>query len=402
MIRSFLARTSGAADLRAWTEQRLKELARTISEKADRARRDASREAATLIEPVRHEARRGSERLDSLKEHLKQTDVRRQERARLTEQRLDATELAAAAREQEIVRLRQQVATLEAWAEGSDRTAAYFGDVMAACVSMHEYAGQVRDRIRAAALEREPLAHALIDKVLPDALYDLLLATIPPPACFEALDYTKADFRPFGGPPAPMVSRLLWQAFDRELVDGAMKDALLCLFAPVLRDHYARILGDEGAAEAAAAPMSARGRLMRRTPGYHLEPHLDPKRVLITGILYFARPQDSEDYGTSLFRIDREFNASYMKTFYPREHGLECTLAKTVKFRRNRLFAFINSGAAHGATIPADATQADRYAFQFYIKPHGPTLQRLIRNAPADRREQWGHLGAADSPEDDD
>ena len=401
MIRSLLARASGAAALRSWTEQRLKELAAAITTKAEAARGDASRDAARLIEAVRHEAHRASERLDGLKEHLKETDARRQERIGRAEQRLDTSEITNSAHEQELTRLRQQVATLEAWAAGSDRAATHFGEVTAACVSMPEYARQVRDRIRSAALQREPLSHAQIDNVLPDALYDLLLATIPPPACFEALDYTKADFRPFGGPPAPMVSRLLWQAFDRELVDGAMKDALLCLFAPVIRDHYARILGEEGAAEAAAAPMSARGRLMRRTPGYHLKPHLDPKQVLITGILYFARPQDSEDYGTSLFRIDREFNASYMTTFYPREHGLECELAKTVKFRRNRLFAFINSGAAHGATIPADATQADRYAFQFYIKPHGATLHRLIRNAPTDRREQWGHLGTMDSPEDD-
>jgi hypothetical protein len=28
-------------------------------------------------------------------------------------------------------------------------------------------------------------------------------------------------------------------------------------------------------------------------------------------------------------------------------------------------------------------------------------LHRLIRNAPPDRREQWGHLGTMDSPEDD-
>jgi hypothetical protein len=40
---------------------------------------------------------------------------------------------------------------------------------------------------------------------------------------------------------------------------------------------------------------------MPRRPGYHLEPHRDPKRSLLTCLLYLARPGDSDAQGTQLF-----------------------------------------------------------------------------------------------------
>lgn len=46
---------------------------------------------------------------------------------------------------------------------------------------------------------------------------------------------------------------------------------------------------------------------MLRRPGYRLPPHVDPKRRLLTGILYLARPGDSDEYGTQFYRVDRPF-----------------------------------------------------------------------------------------------
>ena len=44
---------------------------------------------------------------------------------------------------------------------------------------------------------------------------------------------------------------------------------------------------------------------MLRRPGYKLTPHLDPKRATMTVLLYLARPGDSEQFGTSLYSVDR-------------------------------------------------------------------------------------------------
>ena len=389
MIRSILARLTGVTALRASTERRLSDLARATSKKADAARRDAEHSAAAQIESLRNEVRRLSETVAGLSEREKaHHDKHDQDVGRLSER----SDRQSAERLDAVAALGERVALLEEWAKGTDATAPLLRAITRAYDEVGCVAMKTRQRIAAAALEFEPSPHVVIDDVLPDDFYELLLATIPPPACFEWMDHVKSDFRPEGGPPAPTASRLLWQLFDRDIVDGAMRDALLTLFAPVIHAHYATLLGEAQADAAASAPMSASGRLMRRLPGYHLEPHLDPKRVLITGILYCARPEDSDAYGTSLYRVTEPFVAPYVKTFYPREHGLTCELAKTVAFRPNRLFAFINSTGAHAADIPADATQADRYAFQFYIKPDTGTLKRLIAAAPPETRAQWSEL----------
>ena len=44
---------------------------------------------------------------------------------------------------------------------------------------------------------------------------------------------------------------------------------------------------------------------MLRRPGYRLKPHRDMKIAALTGLIYFARPGDSQEYGTQLYRIAR-------------------------------------------------------------------------------------------------
>jgi hypothetical protein len=90
--------------------------------------------------------------------------------------------------------------------------------------------------------------------------------------------------------------------------------------------------------------------------------------------------------------VNGAFTASGMKTSFPEESGLECELARTVPFRANSLLAFVNSGAAHGATLPPDAALAQRYAFQFYIKPDDGKLKKLLQDLPEDVRATWKGL----------
>jgi len=165
---------------------------------------------------------------------------------------------------------------------------------------------------------------------------------MPPPECFRYADPTKQDFEPHDGSLVPDLSRVVWSFFEDEVVDKMLGPALLARFRPFVTDHYARIFGPEYAAEAAAWPQRARGRLMLRRPGYFLAPHLDPKKVLFTTLIYFARPGDNEEHGTQLYRVDRPFQASSLKTYYPQQHGYQCELARTVPFRPNTGFAFMN------------------------------------------------------------
>ena len=64
-------------------------------------------------------------------------------------------------------------------------------------------------------------------------------------------------------------------------------------------------------------------------------------------------------------------------------------MARTVPFRQNTLLAFVNSKAAHGATLPADAPLRERYAYQFYVKPRDGDLKKLLLELPPDMRRNW-------------
>jgi hypothetical protein len=129
---------------------------------------------------------------------------------------------------------------------------------------------------------------------------------------------------------------------------------------------------------------------MLRSAGYHLGPHRDPKRSMLTCLLYLARPGDSETYGTQIFRVADDGDASYKQTFYPEQEGHACELVKVVPFKANSMLAFLNSRGAHGVTIPADAPpDLERYSYQFYIAPKNEELSALIKALPPERRQMW-------------
>jgi hypothetical protein len=123
---------------------------------------------------------------------------------------------------------------------------------------------------------------------------------------------------------------------------------------------------------------------MLRRPGYHLDPHLDPKRVVFTCLLYFARPGDSEAFGTSFYRMSGTPNIDRTTTFYPETQGIACDLVKMVPFKPNSAVAFLNWGGAHGADIPNTApADTERYSYQFYVSPERAALAAIVGDAEA-------------------
>jgi hypothetical protein len=247
--------------------------------------------------------------------------------------------------------------------------------------------------IARAPLVPEPTAHLVVAPLLPPDLYDLVLRAVPPPALFPDRDPVKQDFEMTGLDAAPELSRRVWRFLDDQLLPEVIVPALLQRFGDAVARRYAASGGPAFGEQAAAIPhRHFSGRIQLRRPGYHLRPHMDPKRVAITGLLYLARPGDDDTHGTDLFTLSEPIEASGLKTFFPEEAGVACHRASTIPYRPNTLLAFVNGGAAHGATLPPDARLRARLSYQFYIKPDDGALRRLLEGVAPDARAVWAEL----------
>ena len=354
-VRSFLSRISGVEALRTWTRQQFNAQSRELHQIVSKL--DATGASSSS---AKTEIRRLDKKLRGMR------DVR--------------TDVAAL---QERITLLEQVITT------TDRLAPRFvtSPFDLAEVAAHAYAA-----ITTASLLTDPSPHIVVDQVFPPDYYSYLRDTLPPPASFTGTNPTKVNFD-FGDP--RMVSpftRVAWGQFEQIVIEQSVHAALRERFNAVIPAHYEAIFGAELAPTAISLPTVTRGRLLLRRPGYEQRPHFDPKRVLLTGILYMALPDDPPQYGTSLYRLDRPVVQPVMHTFYPETADYTCTFAKHVEYRANRLFAFINSGATHGAKLPADASLLERYAYQFYVKPRGAGLARLVKQLPVEQQGAWEGL----------
>lgn len=244
--------------------------------------------------------------------------------------------------------------------------------------------------VGAAEMRSDPFDHIVVDQALPQSLYDLLLAAIPPAVFFDDHDPIKPNLA-FPMTFGPALTTAVWNFVDAAIARRAIQPAVLEKFHEPLQRHYDTVFGPSFREQANALPqLSAGGRLMLRRAGYHLDPHRDPKRSMLTCLLYLAREGDSEAHGTQLFRVIGDREASYKQTYYPEAAGGTCELATVVPFRPNTMLVFLNSRGAHGATIPADAgDDLERYAYQFYVAPENGALGALIRELPPERRTMW-------------
>jgi hypothetical protein len=255
-------------------------------------------------------------------------------------------------------------------------------------------AHHVARAITTAPLVEDPAPMLTIDRLFPDDVYDTLIAAIPPAEAFILKDRTKADYRTQR--PQVAVSDLtqtVWSHLDDDLIPRTMVPAIAQRFAPFVRAYYQSLFGTEIGTDVAALPLQATdARLMLRRPGYHLDPHLDPKRVLLTTLLYFARPGDSETHGTAFYRVDGHVVRDHATTYYPQQAGHRCELVRVVPFRPNTAVVFLNT-AAHGADLPTAAPKdLERYALQFYIGPPLDALRGVVRRLPETQQRAWAQL----------
>lgn len=250
----------------------------------------------------------------------------------------------------------------------------------AAALDADRVSAHVGRAIGSARTETDPSVHIVIDELLPADTYNAVLDGIPPRVFFSQKDDAKQNLKLSQIDVAPERTLETLGFLENALIPRMMVPALLKKFEPYIRDFYIREYGPERGRQLAALPHEATGgRLMLRRPGYHLDPHLDPKRVVFTTLIYFARPGDSEAFGTTFYRINGTPTIDRTSTFYPESQGLTCDLVKMVPFKPNTAVSFLNVGSAHGADIPASSPKnTERYAYQFYVSPDPATRAALV------------------------
>lgn len=248
----------------------------------------------------------------------------------------------------------------------------------------------VRQAIFAAPLQMDPYPHIVVTDVMPPEIYRLLVKAIPPATFFSDRDPIKQNLRvPFES--GPTLSCEMWKFMDTVVAREAIRPAVLEVFRQPLVEMWDRVFGADFRSRVEALPQAiSGGRVMLRRPGYYLAPHRDPKRTMLTCLMYLAGRHADDTYGTEIYRVRNDRESSITQTYYPEQNGGQCELVKVVPNRPNSMLVFLNSHGAHGARIPADApADTERHAYQFYLGPEQEALNALIQDLPPERAAMW-------------
>lgn len=246
----------------------------------------------------------------------------------------------------------------------------------------------VKRQILAAPLIDAPFPHLVVDRLLPDAVYEALIRGLPPVELFNDRDPNERQLAvPFRL--APAYARRVWNYMARTVVERMLMTALIDKFKPFLNDWLTHNFPAFAGHGLDLVRMHASdGRILLRTRGYVIPPHRDPKWGFLSCLLYLARPGDSESWGTQLYAIEDDQEA--IGTGPAWIEGGRCRQVSDVAFLPNRALVFLNSTGAHGARIPDDAPdRLERYAYQFRIGPHSTSTTGLVESLPAERRPFW-------------
>ncbi len=245
--------------------------------------------------------------------------------------------------------------------------------------------------IRRADLQTHPFPHAIVDDVVPDDLYGALLRGLPPLDLFSDKPVNKQYLQvPFVM--APSYSQRVWCHMASTVVPDFIVPAVLEKFKDPI-DEW--ISANWPQVPSAAISMhSSDGRILLRRRGYRIPPHRDPKWGFITCIVYLARKQDSEAWGTALYTVDNDDEARGAAPHWI--DAARCRLVTEVAFRPNRMLVLLNSVGAHGAHIPADAEPEtlERYIYQFRIAPTVDSMALLKSSLSDERKPFWAGKSA--------
>ena len=243
--------------------------------------------------------------------------------------------------------------------------------------------------IEAARLQFDPFPHVVLENLFPEPFYESVVRGIPPVELFDGAENKQRMVVPFDI--APAFSRRVWSFLLHDVVDAALGPALIRKLREPLAEWLTATWPELAAQriESLVRMQSTDGRILLRRRGYLIPPHRDPKWGFVTCLLYLARPGDSQAWGTQLYEVDDDTEATSVAPHWIRAE--RCRLVKDIPFRANTALVFLNSRGAHGAHIPASAEPAtlERYIYQFRIGPTAESIRRLVALLPPERRERW-------------
>jgi len=269
----------------------------------------------------------------------------------------------------------------------ADRLPAFQSRIDVARVQAH-----VRAAVASVTLHRDPCPYLVIENLLPDDLYDEMLSALPSPVFFKRHDKTREEMQvPFVF--APAFSRLVWDFFMTSVVEPTLVPALTDKFRPALDEFLANNWPALGTWEQSKLSLRVgNSRLLLRRPGYVIRPHRDPRWAFLTCLIYLQKRGADHVYGTQLYRLKQEREATHNSPFWVDER--ECELVRDVPGGRNSALIFLNSTGVHGASIPADApADLERYVYQAQLSPDEATRRRLIDMLAGERKAGWANKG---------
>ena len=232
---------------------------------------------------------------------------------------------------------------------------------------LSEVASHVNRAISQAVLLTDPCPHTVINDVLPTEIYEAISRELPPLE-FWRQGQSGRDNWTVGEDAAPATPEAAWSFMNDVVASRVVMPALVDKFG----DYWPSAMSDGNGVESSSTKADCRmydGRLMLRRPGYALEPHVDPRRSMLTVMMYMGTSSGSDDYGTKLFTSNRELPEKYSGIYYPLREGAACALAKSVPCRRNSMLVFASRFGIHGADIPSDAQPSTltRYTYHFFV-----------------------------------
>ena len=263
------------------------------------------------------------------------------------------------------------------------------GHLATAC-DENKLEARFRAALDRAELHLDPFPYVVVRDAFPNAFYEALVRGIPPVELFADKPFNKQQLKvPF--PMAPAYSRRVWGFFVRRAAPRILQPLLIDKFRVPLRE-WITANWPSLAQDPFGPPMdfnTGDGRILLRGRGYRIRPHRDPKWGFLTCILYLAREQDSESWGTQLYAVDDDRPAQGARPHWI--DASQCRLAAEIPFRRNSMLVFLNSTGAHGASIPEDAEPADlqRYIYQCRIGPSADATRALMTELSEDAVALW-------------
>lgn len=246
----------------------------------------------------------------------------------------------------------------------------------------------VRAAVERTPLELDPFPHVVIDDLLPDDVYSEVVSAMPDAVFFKRENVSRQEMQvPFTF--APAYSQMVWDFFYEQAIEKALMPALVARFEPALDTFVARYWPALGTWAGAGIDMQVtNSRLLLRRPGYEIKPHRDPRWAFFTSIIYLQKRGTQHQYGTQLYRMKQEREASHNSPFWSDYD--ECELVKDVPASRNRALAFMNHTGLHAASVPADApADLQRFIYQVQMGPGPETRQRLTETLSPAMRPAW-------------